>query len=83
MDIAGRESAKIFHIGMNELSIVEHDGGMSNESDTKEDWNILLKAREKSGGPEPNPEDWECGYCVYRTKCQKEQKQPACGTFNE
>lgn len=33
------------------------------------DWMILIDAWERQTEPAPNPEPWECTYCVYRASC--------------
>ena len=34
-----------------------------------EDWGKLIEAWEEGREPEPNPLDWECRYCIYRSTC--------------
>lgn len=83
MNITGKQYAKILHIGMNDLSVAEYDVDTSYKEETEQDWNILIESWKRAVEPAPNPEDWECGYCVYKTKCQREQKQPACEISSE
>ena len=35
----------------------------------QQDWATLLAAWVRQEPPKPNPMDWECRYCIYRTEC--------------
>jgi hypothetical protein len=35
----------------------------------QQDWATLLAAWVRQETPKPNPADWECRYCIYRTEC--------------
>jgi len=35
----------------------------------QQDWATLLDAWERQEPPKPNPAEWECKYCIYRTEC--------------
>jgi CRISPR/Cas system-associated exonuclease Cas4 (RecB family) len=34
-----------------------------------QDWLTLISAWERRERPTPNPAEWECKYCIYRTEC--------------
>ena len=56
---------------IDEILVSDYD---SIGSKTREDWEMLITAWEKGEEPKPNPMDWECKYCVYRSICKKEDK---------
>ena len=39
------------------------------------DWVKLIECWDSQTEPEPNPMDWECGYCGYKSSCEFGQKQ--------
>lgn len=34
------------------------------------DWESLIHCWDRQEEPEPNPENWECKYCIYKTACE-------------
>jgi CRISPR/Cas system-associated exonuclease Cas4 (RecB family) len=52
---------------IDEVSIFEIDNEIADK--TKTDWRALILTWEKGEEPQPNPMDWECKYCIYRTEC--------------
>lgn len=38
--------------------------------EVEDDWNLLISAWENQEEPAPNPEHWECKYCMYRDDCE-------------
>jgi hypothetical protein len=41
----------------------------------RNDWFPLVQAWRKQEEPIPSPMDWECRYCIYKTKCNEEQAE--------
>ena len=51
---------------IDEILVSDYD---SIGSKTIEDWDLLISAWVKGEEPKPNPMNWECMYCVYRSAC--------------
>lgn len=68
----GVADIKIAYISKDDLCIEEVS--VMNTDDIYEyvmqDWHVLIDAWYMQEEPKPNPMNWECKYCVYRSSCQ-------------
>jgi CRISPR/Cas system-associated exonuclease Cas4 (RecB family) len=60
----------IAYINRDTFEIHENDVHLSLWENVSKDWAILIEAWEKQEEPAPNPEKWECKYCMYRNDCE-------------
>lgn len=66
-----------------EMSIIREFEFEKILQETVDDWDKLIIAWETGQEPEPNPETWECRYCIYRSRCNpQEQKQETIQTVS-
>jgi len=67
----GVEEIRIAYISKDDLRIMEvpvNTDGI--EEGVRKDWDTLLLYWQEQKAPPPNPKDWECKYCIYRSSCE-------------
>ncbi len=71
----GVDSVRIAYISKDDLRIQEIEVLPHIEDEVRQDWLILIEAWERKQEPEPNPKDWECKYCIYRSSCEHNNRE--------
>lgn len=66
----GVADVRIAYVSKDDLCIEEVSATeMVNAEEVIQDWLKLIQAWNTQTEPEPNNEEWECRYCIYRTAC--------------
>ncbi|MEM7828008.1 MAG: Dna2/Cas4 domain-containing protein [Candidatus Aenigmatarchaeota archaeon] len=71
------DDVRIAYISKEDMEIKEFSVLNINDiaSKVNQDWKILIDAWEKQKEPAPNPQGWECRYCVYLSDCKYDNKR--------
>lgn len=66
------DDVKVLYISKDDLRLYEISVYGLKDIDVKvrNDWESLIESWVKDKEPEPNPNDWECRYCIYKTRCR-------------
>lgn len=63
------DKAVVCYLNRDSMEMLEEPVDTSWLVDNRQDWQILFDLWEEQREPEPNPEHWECKYCIYKHDC--------------